>query len=304
MNLLGKLISLLLCLFIFLLFGRDLLTETTPTALTQSYFSCLTTVDDALLNAIGVASGNTSIAMLILLFVCVPSVILTMALCKATPKEQEFSDKEKERTLDSLATLILRVRDENYEGIPNGKETVIAGITEELVSAVKYSNRSVLLEKGLVEDWDEEVLNRQSSVQSVEFDPLHHRELLGKVLIYPHEHHDKSSGEDLQDQDDNIEKEGEISMKDNPMRRQPSTVGKQGGRKKTNSSPVKMHSRRQFQSPLKHQRSNHSLLGSTARNNAPFMQLSRSASADIELGSTSHHALTLREFIFLPFLLR
>lgn len=217
-----------------------------------------------------------------------------MAICKATPREQEFSEKEKSRTLDSLATLILRVRDENYEGIPNGKETIVSGITDELVAAVKFSNRSVLLEKGLVDDLNEEVLHGQSSLRSADFDPLHHRELLGKVLIYPHEHksaqhHHGSQSRDEGDHHPHLQPDG-VPMKDNPMRRQHSN-----GRKKTNSSPAKMHSRRSFQSPLKPKSSNHSLLGSGTKNNVPFMQLSRSGS-DIELGA-SHQALTLRKRI-------
>eukprot|EP01040_Poterioochromonas_malhamensis_P012603 gene12603-13796_t len=110
---------------------------TPPTPLTQIYYKCHSTSIDALINAVGVASGNTSIAMLLLLFISVPLVFGFMACCRVIPKEQEFREKEKSIVLDTLATVLLRIRDKHYEALdPCG---TAANLAEELIIATNFS---------------------------------------------------------------------------------------------------------------------------------------------------------------------
>jgi hypothetical protein len=189
-----------------------------PTPLSQDYYSCFPAFNDALLNAIGVASGNTSIAILLLMFVCVPTVILIMAFCKAIPREQEYSDKEKARTLDTFATLILRVRDEHYEGINIDEKNIVAQITDELIDAVKVSNRGVITESGKFNN--EEFLRPNESFMT-QNDPIHHRELLGKVLIYKHERKSRPLG-------NRSDSSLNIGNNNNPLRRQVSRARSRG----------------------------------------------------------------------------
>jgi hypothetical protein len=128
---------------------------------------------DSILNAIGVASGNTSIAILVLLFVCVPTVIFFRALLKVVPMEQEYSQKDKMRTLDSLATLILRARDNDFDGIRLEKNPII-DITEELIDAVGASNEAIVAESG---KFTEDIIRSRNEL-------VRNRQLLGKLLIY------------------------------------------------------------------------------------------------------------------------
>lgn len=113
------------------------LAHTPPTRLTETYYKCHSSSIDALINAVGVASGNTSIAMLLLLFVSVPLIFGFMACCRVIPKEQEFREKEKVIVLDTLATVLLRIRDKHYEALdPCG---TVANLAEELIIATNFS---------------------------------------------------------------------------------------------------------------------------------------------------------------------
>jgi hypothetical protein len=156
--------------------NRQVLADKPPTPLNENYYECYPTQLDALTSAIGISSGNTSIALLVLVFVVAPIVILIRAYCVELPREQEYSQKEKYKTLDTLATLLLRVRDERYEGLSAREKTNIAAITEEMIQAIRYSNHVILSESG---KFSEEYLRSMEET-------IKHRQLLGKSLIYRH----------------------------------------------------------------------------------------------------------------------
>jgi hypothetical protein len=186
-----------------------------PTPIVQDYYECLPTQSDALLNAVGVASGNTSIAMLLLLFFCVPLVFGLMACCRRIPREQEYPEKDKQRTLDTLATLILRHRDAHYEAIKPTSE--LGKVTQELLRATVYCHQrdqkqlpqktgispgsptreggTNSPEKGgsskyLVKEGEAEEQQKQ---KPAELPPPN--KLLGKMLIYRHKHTDNNNKE-------------------------------------------------------------------------------------------------------------
>jgi hypothetical protein len=165
-----------------------------PTPLQQIYYSCLPSSFDTLIDAIGIASGNTSIAVLLLLFICFPIVIVVMACCRVYPRSLEFSDKEKLRTLDTLATLILRIRDDQDEGVTkNGTISEVAG---EMMKAVAYSNHKLISESPKDEhdlDNNAHAKHHLNGVQTLTEDEIEeHKGYLGRVYIYRHrttDHH-------------------------------------------------------------------------------------------------------------------
>jgi hypothetical protein len=175
----------------------EMLAASPPTPLHQIYFSCLPSEYDTLINAIGIASGNTSIAILLLMFLCFPIVIVIMACCRVYPRSLEFSEKEKHRVLDTLATLVLRIRDDHDEGVTqNG---TISEVVEEMMKAVAYSNRKLLLAKSMEEadeDQQRDVKIKKSkslrfkAIQSTytltENDIEEHKGYLGRVYLHRH----------------------------------------------------------------------------------------------------------------------
>mmetsp|Transcript_12931 Transcript_12931/g.13968 ORF Transcript_12931/g.13968 Transcript_12931/m.13968 type:complete len:954 (+) Transcript_12931:39-2900(+) len=156
-----------------------------PTPLTQIYYKCHSTSIDALINAVGVASGNTSIAMLLLLFISVPLVFGFMACCRVIPKEQEFREKEKSIVLDTLATVLLRIRDKHYEALdPCG---TAANLAEELIIATNFSYYEAKEEEKKIDTpGSSKNLSpiRQVSKQKSFRNFKQQRDLLGKEYLY------------------------------------------------------------------------------------------------------------------------
>lgn len=66
-----------------------------PVPLTQSYYECYNTFDAALLNAAGVASGNASIAMLVLMIALLPLIYTLLAIFQQVPQPSEYSERQK-----------------------------------------------------------------------------------------------------------------------------------------------------------------------------------------------------------------
>jgi hypothetical protein len=164
------------------------LADNPPTELTQIYYKCYQDSYSAFLNAVGVASGNTSIATLVLMFFLVPLCFGMMACCRMIPRKQEYKESEKQRTLDTIATMILRSRDHYYEGVkPKG---VISQLTDEMVEAVKYSNYCVqneeqeaksLLKKSFFRNFSSFDMVEREDDESMSKEQ---RQLLGSMVIY------------------------------------------------------------------------------------------------------------------------
>ncbi len=168
-----------------LLLSRISFAGTPPKPLTQIYYKCHSTSIDALINAVGVASGNTSIAMLLLLFISVPLVFGFMACCRVIPKKQEFREKEKTIVLDTLATVILRIRDKHYEALdPCG---TAANLAEELIIATNFSYYEAKEEEKKIDTpGSSKNLSpiRQVSKQKSFRNFKQQRDLLGKEYLY------------------------------------------------------------------------------------------------------------------------
>jgi hypothetical protein len=164
------------------------LADNPPTPLTQIYYKCYQDSYSAFLTAVGVASGNTSIATLVLMFFLVPLCFGMMACCRMIPRKQEYKESEKQRTLDTLATMILRSRDHYYEGVkPKGFVSQLAG---EMIEAVKYSNYCVKKEvENEKPSLSKSIFRNFSSFDMVEKEDdeptsKEQRQLLGSMVIY------------------------------------------------------------------------------------------------------------------------
>ncbi len=106
--------------------------------LTQDYYECYSGDRAALINAVGVAVGNTSLAVPFIVIMCLPFIYMILVLIKQVPPPDEYSKDEKEEAIETLATLLLRMRDGKTRGVKaNG---VLVTLTKELISAAKEEN--------------------------------------------------------------------------------------------------------------------------------------------------------------------
>lgn len=111
------------------------MSEESPVQLTENYFECYQSMYSAALNAVGVASGNSSIAMLFLLIITMPILYITLAIIRQIPPPPEYSDRQTRFALETLATLLLRLRDGKTDGLrENG---VLAAILRELIEGLQ-----------------------------------------------------------------------------------------------------------------------------------------------------------------------
>lgn len=111
-----------------------------PEKLTQNYFECIPTVFGTLLNALGVAIGNTSLAMMISLFAMLPFIYYVLIFLNhdVTTKE-EYSSHKKKQAMEVFSTSLLRIRDNKVQGVrENG---VLKLIFEELKDLADYENQ-------------------------------------------------------------------------------------------------------------------------------------------------------------------
>jgi hypothetical protein len=106
-----------------------------PVALTQNYYECFSSKRDALLNAVGVAMGNTSLAVPFVVFLCLPIIYILLVIIQQVPPPAEYSKDEKDQALETFATLLLRMRDGKTRGIK--QQGVLISLTKELIIAAK-----------------------------------------------------------------------------------------------------------------------------------------------------------------------
>ncbi len=88
-----------------------------------------------MLNAVGVAMGNTSLAVPFVVFLCLPFIYIILVIIKQVPPPEEYSNEEKDEALQTFATLLLRMRDGKTRGIKSNG--VLVQMTKELITAAK-----------------------------------------------------------------------------------------------------------------------------------------------------------------------
>eukprot|EP01038_Epipyxis_sp_PR26KG_P009741 gene9741-13107_t len=103
-----------------------------PTTLTESYFECYPRAKDTLLNAVGIATGNTSAIFPLFLLLILPIMYFFLNQIRAVPPPTLYNPEERDQVLKELADYILLIRD----GKPIGVATAptLRSLADEMVS--------------------------------------------------------------------------------------------------------------------------------------------------------------------------
>lgn len=99
----------------------------------QSYYACYDGNQTAFQNAVGIAMGNTSVAMTIFALVVIPLILYWLSVTGFNPPKEEYSKKDKEKAVSELALLLLRARDGKLDGQRDGAAiSALAQLSAEL----------------------------------------------------------------------------------------------------------------------------------------------------------------------------
>jgi hypothetical protein len=111
---------------------------TPPTPVVENYVQCTLTPTNSFMNAVGIASGNVSAMIPVVLFVLLPAVYIWLSITGNVKQKAEYEETETDATLKLLALQILRIRDNKLRGLRRrGQLYSIAG---ELIYAAKYAD--------------------------------------------------------------------------------------------------------------------------------------------------------------------
>lgn len=101
----------------------------------QDYYKCYPTHFNAFFNALGIASGNTQLAVPLIVVLLLPMLYGFLNMINYIPAKEEYNKLEKEEAIDILALILLRLRDGKSRGVkPKG---VLMTLTKELIAAAK-----------------------------------------------------------------------------------------------------------------------------------------------------------------------
>lgn len=65
-----------------------------PVQFTQTYFECYDTASSAMLNALGVASGNTQLFIPFAVFMILPLLYFSLVIIRQVPPKDEYNKQE------------------------------------------------------------------------------------------------------------------------------------------------------------------------------------------------------------------
>lgn len=160
--------------------------EEPPVQLTQNYFECYQSESDAFLNAVGIATGNTSLAVPTIVLVALPLIYLVLVFIHQVPPKEEYTKIEKWQAIEIFSLLLLRMRDGKTRGLkPRG---VLMQLTKELIAAAK--------EEGGYPDSDDEYDSDDEDVDEDKEDGEKKKKKKGKSR------HDSDDDQDDDDNDD------------------------------------------------------------------------------------------------------
>lgn len=147
--------------------GWNNLLAAPPTQLTQAYYKCTETPSSALFNAVGIASGNVSTVIPIVVIFLLPVMYLFLQAIGQVPPKVEYTKEELQDSLEALALQLLRMRDGKTRGLKLHGQ--IAKLTYELVEAAKIEGGYPDSDDSADEDDndDEELLQRHSAYGTI-----------------------------------------------------------------------------------------------------------------------------------------
>lgn len=106
-----------------------------PIELVEKYYSCSQKPVDAAFNAVGIATGNTSIMVPIACIICLPILYVYLLVFAGVPPSDDYTGAELGAAETALALIILRIRDGKYRGVK--KDSVLMKLTKDLIVAAK-----------------------------------------------------------------------------------------------------------------------------------------------------------------------
>jgi TRAP-type C4-dicarboxylate transport system permease small subunit len=113
----------------------DNLVNTPPVVLVENYYECYQDVFTAFMDALGIASGNTQLAVPITVVFLLPMVYFILVAIKQAPPKEEYTNIEKKQALEILSILLLRLRDGKSRGVK--RNGILMQLTNELIKAAK-----------------------------------------------------------------------------------------------------------------------------------------------------------------------
>eukprot|EP00981_Chlorochromonas_danica_P004840 scaffold967_cov173-Ochromonas_danica.AAC.51 len=181
------------------------LSSVSPVQLTQSYFKCYPTAESAFINAVGIATGNTQLAVPLIVLLLLPLLYGFLTLINHVPPKEEYNRLERTEAVEILAMVLLRLRDGKTRGIkPKG---VLMSLTKELIAAAKE-------EGGFPdsddedEDEDEDGDNKTDDKDKPQRDPSRRKSRRPFANLPPREQ-DSDDEENYVDDDEGVE-EGDL----------------------------------------------------------------------------------------------
>jgi hypothetical protein len=113
---------------------------TAPESLTETYYECHKFWSDALLDATGIASGNTTTFVPMLLLLFIPILYLYLNLAGLAVPKSKYDDEAKMAALMELASHLLRAIDQDTSGFP--ADGAVVKIAKELKAFGAYSKKN------------------------------------------------------------------------------------------------------------------------------------------------------------------
>ena len=109
-----------------------------PTPIVEDYYACTLTPLNAVINAAGIASGNASLILPLVMAGLLPLMYVWLTATGNVKPKPEYSEEDKQTALDYMALQVLRVRDKRVRGMK--KNGILVQFGNELVKAVEEAD--------------------------------------------------------------------------------------------------------------------------------------------------------------------
>lgn len=116
---------------------RDLLVQNPPVKFYQDYYTCHNDPLSSLQAAMGVAAGNTSVVVPIILAMLLPFVFLLLRVLDKVPLEDIYNEDDEAAAAKMLAGMLLRLRDKRAAGLL--RDGILSAWYAELTDSAKSS---------------------------------------------------------------------------------------------------------------------------------------------------------------------
>lgn len=111
----------------------NLYNQPAPASLETGYYKCDPTKSSALMNSIGIASGNVGLFVPVMVVLMLPLIYTWLKFIGFVPPKEEYTEQELEVATSLLVTQVLRIRDGKTRGMQ--KMRFLQALTKELIQA-------------------------------------------------------------------------------------------------------------------------------------------------------------------------